>query len=254
MNILFIAVDDLNHWVGHLGRNKQTKTPNMTSWRRAGRLHAQLLCTRRSAIRPARPSCRDCGPSTTSVYDNGMIGAIIAQDLTLTTFLRRAGFYVAGCGKIYHGAYERPAEWDDYPHPKGNKVPFEQKYAGLLPYGKIKGGDDVDVDYHITNNIIAQLKKKHEKPFFLACGLHKPHLPWNVPQKYYDMFPLDKIQLPPHIANDLDDIPPAVRRWPGPRAITPPSSRPARGRKPSRRTSPHRIYRHERRPADRRAR
>jgi arylsulfatase A-like enzyme len=44
---------------------------------------------------------------------------------------------------------------------------------------------------------------------FLACGLHKPHMPWNVPQKYYDMFPLDKIQLPPHIEHDLDDVPPA---------------------------------------------
>ena len=54
---------------------------------------------------------------------------------------------------------------------------------------------------------LEQLSKKHDKPFFLACGLHKPHMPWNVPQKYYDMFPLDTIELPPVLENDLDDVP-----------------------------------------------
>jgi arylsulfatase A-like enzyme len=48
---------------------------------------------------------------------------------------------------------------------------------------------------------------KHEKPFFLAVGLHKPHMPWNVPKKYYDMFPLEGIQLPPTTQDDLKDVP-----------------------------------------------
>ena len=52
-------------------------------------------------------------------------------------------------------------------------------------------------DYRIVSWAIDQLGKKHDKPFFLACGVHKPHMPWNVPRKYYDMYPLDKIQLPP---------------------------------------------------------
>src|SRR5207302_2582407 len=56
---------------------------------------------------------------------------------------------------------------------------------------------------------IAQLAGQHDKPFFLAVGLHKPHMPWNVPRKYYDMFPLAGIQLPPVKENDLDDISPA---------------------------------------------
>ena len=43
---------------------------------------------------------------------------------------------------------------------------------------------------------------------FLACGLHKPHMAWDVPKKYYDMYPLDKIQLPKVLETDLDDIPP----------------------------------------------
>ena len=56
---------------------------------------------------------------------------------------------------------------------------------------------------------IDRLGTRHDKPFFLACGLHKPHMPWNVPRKYYDMFPLDKIILPKVLETDLDDIPAA---------------------------------------------
>ena len=52
------------------------------------------------------------------------------------------------------------------------------------------------------------LNEKHEKPFFLAVGIKRPHLSWWVPQKYFDMYPLSTIVIPKVIANDLDDIPP----------------------------------------------
>jgi arylsulfatase A-like enzyme len=53
------------------------------------------------------------------------------------------------------------------------------------------------------------LQQNHEKPFLLTIGLHKPHMPWNVPRKYYEQFPLDQIQLPPTKEDDLADLPPA---------------------------------------------
>jgi arylsulfatase A-like enzyme len=64
-------------------------------------------------------------------------------------------------------------------------------------------------DYRIVSWTVDQLNKKHDKPFFLACGIHKPHLPWYVPRKYYDLFPLEKIVLPKVLDTDLDDVPPA---------------------------------------------
>ncbi len=63
------------------------------------------------------------------------------------------------------------------------------------------------MDWHSVNYTIERLKS--DKPFFLGCGLHKPHLPFAVPRKYYDMFPLESIELPPHLEDDLADIPPA---------------------------------------------
>jgi arylsulfatase A-like enzyme len=53
------------------------------------------------------------------------------------------------------------------------------------------------------------LHKQHDKPFFLTIGLHKPHMPWDVPRKYFDMHPLDQIELPKVLENDLADLPPA---------------------------------------------
>jgi arylsulfatase A-like enzyme len=71
----------------------------------------------------------------------------------------------------------------------------------------MEGGDEGVPDTQIADYGIAQLSKKHDQPFFLTVGFHKPHMPWNVPKKYYDMHPLDQIELPPHTTNDLADVP-----------------------------------------------
>ena len=56
-----------------------------------------------------------------------------------------------------------------------------------------------------------RLQKKHDKPFFIACGLFHPHMPWYVPQKYFDVFPMDEVTTPELLENDLDDVPPFGR-------------------------------------------
>ena len=80
----------------------------------------------------------------------------------------------------------------------------------LRPFGPVDAPDSEWADYKSVDYGIAELQKKHEKPFFVAVGLHKPHMPWNVPRKYYDMHPLDQIELPPYREDDLDDLPPAA--------------------------------------------
>jgi arylsulfatase A-like enzyme len=64
-------------------------------------------------------------------------------------------------------------------------------------------------DTQVVDWIISQLQAKHDKPLFLACGIFRPHLPWYVPRKYFDQFPVGEIQLPAHRDDDLDDLPPA---------------------------------------------
>jgi arylsulfatase A-like enzyme len=117
---------------------------------------------------------------------------------------------VVGAGKIYHEAYARRAEWDDYlERPGQDPRPTGDTGVGGIKFAPLDCDDDDLREAKIVGYGIDQLRKSHDRPLFLAVGLHKPHMPWNVPQKYYDMFPLDKIILPRVLDTDLDDIPPA---------------------------------------------
>jgi len=63
-------------------------------------------------------------------------------------------------------------------------------------------------DFKIVERGIDFLKQDHDKPFFLAVGIMKPHLAWYVPKKYFDMYPIADVKRPVVIPNDLDDVPP----------------------------------------------
>jgi arylsulfatase A-like enzyme len=81
--------------------------------------------------------------------------------------------------------------------------------VGGIKFAPLDCKDNEIPDWDITDYGIASLGKKHDKPFFLAVGFHKPHMPWNVPRKWFDLFPLESIKLPPHLETDLADVPPA---------------------------------------------
>ncbi|MGD9649078.1 MAG: sulfatase [Pirellulales bacterium] len=210
-NVLFIAVDDLNHWVGYLGRNKQTITPNIDRLAARGVRFTRSYCAA-PVCNPSRASLMSgLRPATTGVYDNvDDWRTAIGPERTLLTTFRQAGYHVCGAGKIYHGAYERRSEWDDYlEKPKGDPRPTGDTGVGGIRFAPLDCRDEDLVDWHSVEYGIEQLQTRREQPLFLAVGLHKPHMPWNVPRKYYDMHPLEKIELPPTKADDLADIPPA---------------------------------------------
>ncbi|MBA4190515.1 MAG: iduronate-2-sulfatase [Planctomycetaceae bacterium] len=212
-NVLFIAVDDLNHWVGHLARNPQTKTPNIDRLAKMGVTFTHAYCAA-PVCNPSRAALMSGSrPGSTGVYDNGQDWKpVVPKEQTLTTQFLNAGYNVYGSGKIYHANAHRPGEWTDYvvggkekarPHPDAkNDGVGGIKFQPLTNDSKLS--DEGIVDYGIE-----KLLAKHDKPFFVAVGLHKPHMPWNVPKKYYDLFPLDKIELPPTTKDDLKDVPPA---------------------------------------------
>jgi arylsulfatase A-like enzyme len=211
-NVLFIAVDDLNHWVGHLGRNSQVKTPNIDRLAKMGVTFTRAYCAA-PICNPSRTALLSgLRPSATGVYDNGQdYRPAVAPELTLNSWFRTNGYFVAGAGKIYHNTGGRLWEWNDY-HRGGGAGPkgkLEPRGVGAIQFGILDCNDDEMPDYRIASWIIDQLQREHDKPFFLACGFHKPHMPWNVPKKYYDLYPLESIQLPPTLTNDLADVPPA---------------------------------------------
>lgn len=210
-NVLFIAIDDLNHWVHYLGRNPQVKTPNLDKLAARGVRFTHAYCAA-PVCNPSRTALMSgLLPSTSSVYDNATDWRpLVPQSLPLTTQFHNNGYYVAGAGKIYHGGYPRPGEWDAYLQNEGGepRPPAGHEGVGGIKFAPLDCKDEDLKDYRIVSWTINQLQKKHNKPFFLACGVHKPHMPWNVPKKYYDLYPLETIQVPPVLDTDLDDVPP----------------------------------------------
>jgi arylsulfatase A-like enzyme len=209
-NVLFIAVDDLNHWVRFMGRNKQVITPNIDRLAKMGVSFSNSYCAA-PICNPSRAALLSgLRPSTTGVYDNNVDWRpVVAQDLTLVTHMKSNGYAAYGAGKIYHGGFDRKSEWDEYDRERGGpcKRLNDTDGVGGIRFSPLDCGDDGVSDYSIASYGVKQLQRQHDKPFFLTIGFHKPHMPWNVPKKYFDMYPLDKIQLPPYREDDLKDIP-----------------------------------------------
>ncbi|MFV0445053.1 MAG: sulfatase [Planctomycetaceae bacterium] len=214
-NVLFIAVDDLNHWVGHLHRNEQTRTPNIDRLARQGVTFTAANCAA-PVCNPSRAALMSgLRPSTSGVYDNGQDWKLaIPEEQTLTTQFLNAGYNVYGAGKIYHSQDHRESEWTEYFSKDGGsglKLDASASGDGVggIKFGPLANPDEDLPDYKVTTYALEQLNRNHDKPFFLAVGYVKPHMPFSVPKKYFDKFPLDRIELPPTKPGDLDDIPAA---------------------------------------------
>lgn len=214
-NVLFIALDDLNDWVHHLGGHPQAKTPNLDRLAARGVSMQRAYCAA-PVCNPSRAALMSGRrPSSSGVYDNGIDWRQEMPDVaTIPIHFRNHDYHVAGAGKIYHEGFRRESDWSEYlASSKGAAqkalTPKGSDGVGGIKFAPLDCRDEDLPDYTTVSWVIDHLQKPGDKPFFLACGIYKPHMPWNVPQKYYDMFPLDQVVLPKVLENDLDDIPPA---------------------------------------------
>ncbi|MBU2491661.1 MAG: sulfatase [Bacteroidetes bacterium] len=216
-NVLFVVCDDLNDWIGALGGNNDTLTPNIDKLAQRCVVFEKAYCTA-PICNPSRASLMTgLRPSTTGVYGNRQPFRLSAKGknaFTLTQHLRKNGYFAAGAGKIYHGKFPDPDSWDKFypalddqttPDPKPSKE-NSVEVAGLK-YAPLQVNDSEMGDFKTVEYCIKQLNKKHDKPFFLACGIRKPHLDWDVPQKYFDKFDSGKLIMPKMREDDLDDVP-----------------------------------------------
>ena len=210
-NILFIAIDDLNHWVGHLGRNKQTKTPNIDRLAAMGVSFSNAQCAA-PVCNPSRAALLSGKrPGTTGIYDNNdPFVKVLKPEESLVMQFKNAGYDTLGIGKLWHGGLGWKEQWTTIQEETFKKGKVMDRSIGGIAFGPIvEGGDESVSDTSIADFGVAELGKTHGKAFFLTLGFHKPHMPWNVPQKYYDMHPLADIQLPPTKQGDLEDVPAA---------------------------------------------
>jgi len=219
-NVLFIAVDDLNDWIEPLGGHPQTMTPNIDRLVSRGMLFTHAYCAA-PTCNPSRAALlTGIRPATSGVYHNpDPWRKALPNAVTLPQHFMANGYTALGSGKIFHGAFPDPPSWDEYFPSKtkqrpNDPVPPHRPLNGIprtahFDWGPMNVTDQEMGDAQVVAWISAQLQREFDKPFFMACGLFKPHLPWFVPPKYFNQFPLESIQLPRTIPNDLDDVPAA---------------------------------------------
>jgi arylsulfatase A-like enzyme len=229
-NVLFIAMDDLNDWIGCLGGHPQTLTPNLNRLAESGVLFTNAHCAA-PACNPSRTAIfTGRSPHRSGLYDNRQqMREVLPDAELLPKTLSRHGYYSSGSGKMLHYFIDANS-WDEYFPKAETENPFPrtdnpQQRPVTLP----RGGpwqyvetdwaaldmtdEEYGGDYLVTKWVSEQLAKPREQPFFLACGIYRPHEPWFVPKKYFEPFPLDSIQIPPgYLEDDLKDLPPEGQR------------------------------------------
>ena len=233
-NVLFIAVDDLNDWVGCLGGHPQAKTPNIDALARRGILFKQAYCAA-PLCSPSRTAIMTgLAPSNTGIYGNLNWFRDLPQYkdwVTLPQYFRQHGYLAWGGGKLYHQAHGKfsdagawdhvystrtgavsPPKRDRYKHGLRPKFESNPILARLIDWGPTDYPIEANPDWKTADGASEFLQRDHDKPFFLGCGIYLPHLPWYAPKKFFDLHPLDKIQLPPHKSDDFEDIPEGGRR------------------------------------------
>ena len=240
-NVLFIAVDDLNDWIGCLGGHPQAKTPNIDRLASRGVLFEQAYCSAPLCNPSRMATMTGLRASTIDIWNNeGRYGKTegfswfrdkpeLKDWVTIPQYFRQHGYTAETGGKIFHqphGKFSDPVSWNHQystkhgtPMPKGERLLHgmsdqmaQEYYQDWADWQPLDIPDSETADWKTAESAAAFLQRGHDKPFFLGCGIFRPHLRWYAPQKYFDMHPLEDIELPATLENDLDDIPPIARR------------------------------------------
>nr|WKN37280.1 sulfatase [Tunicatimonas sp. TK19036] len=223
-NVLFIAVDDLNDWLGCMEGHPDTKTPNLDRLAARGVLFQNAHC-QAPLCGPSRASLMTgLRPSTTGIY--GMIDDDKIRDnneatediIFLPEYFQQQGYHTMGIGKLFHQHAPVGILDESGGRAKGfGPVPKErfvwdgdggENYGRTsTDWGAYPAEDSLMPDYQSAQWAAERLQRDYEQPFFLAVGFLRPHVPWYVPQPWFDLHASKDLARPPYKADDLEDVP-----------------------------------------------
>jgi choline-sulfatase len=226
-NILFIAIDDQNDWVGHMGGHPLVKTPHLDRLAARGTTFLNAHC-QSPLCNPSRASLLvGLRPTTTGIY--GLAPSVrqcaeTRERVALPQHFAAHGYRTAATGKIYHhgttagGRKDGPPEFQVTAPFGGVGATPPQKLVGPTPMGNNplmdwgvwpKDNDDTSKgDYQVATWTVDRIKTApKDAPFFIAAGFFLPHVPCYATQKWFDLYPDDDTVLPKILDGDRDDTP-----------------------------------------------
>ena len=240
-NVLFLAVDDMNDWIGCLETTPCALTPNLD------RLAARGVC-----FTNAHTAGVFCAPSRAAIF-SGQFASTTGCYQTPNYFVHhpeieplqacfsKAGYQTFGAGKLFHhpaGSIDVRG-WDEFflrrasqrkngwpldswsydtpfpsPFPKSVFNRGRQVTGGLfLEWGPVPNEQEEELaDTKRVNWAVQKLQEQHDSPFFLGVGIYAPHFPNYCPQRYFDLYDAAEIEPPPYRADDLEDLPPKIKK------------------------------------------
>ena len=225
-NVLFLAIDDQNDWIGHLGGHPLVRTPHLDALAARGTTFLNAHC-QAPICNPSRASLMfGLRPTTTGIY--GLKPAPrelpeLRNRDTLVQYFARHGYRTYGTGKIHHGGTRGgpPSQKPEFdvigtaggigssppaklipPTPEGNHPLMDW---GVWPPGN---DDSAKGDAKVAAWVASQIKEHpDDRPFFIAAGFFLPHVPCYATQRWFDLYPADDRVLPEILEGDRDDTP-----------------------------------------------
>ena len=232
MNVLFIVSDDLtNNALGSYA-GAAVKSPNFDKLAAKGVRFDRAYC-QFPLCNPSRTSfLTGLRPDTTRVYENATQFRKTRPDTqSMPQTFRKAGYFVARVGKLYHygvpsqigtDGLDDPPSWEKVINPRGRDKDDEEnnriftlnpmgkgsaRFGGTLSWFASEGADAEQTDGLTAIEIGKLLDANKDRPFFLACGFFRPHTPYVAPKKYFEMYPTSGITLPVVPADHRDSAP-----------------------------------------------
>jgi iduronate 2-sulfatase len=207
-NVLFFGVDDLRPQLGCYG-DAFAQTPHIDAIAQRGTVFRRAYC-QQALCGPSRTALlTGMRPDTTKVYDlNTSFRRRFPDAITLPQLFKQNGYFTQNIGKIFHGnevmndriSWSVPEQLNMVT--KHDQYVLEKNRSSTDEWHKTACTEDVDcpddayIDGRIANAAVDALQRVKDKPFFLAVGFNKPHLPFAAPKRYWELFDRNKVPMP----------------------------------------------------------
>ncbi len=215
-NVLFIVADDMNGY-GFNKTNPQVLSPNLDKFKETALSFPNTYCPA-PACSPSRTAfLSGVSPHRSGKYYNGGTAwdkSLLMEQENMMEWFQRAGYNTYGKGKLFHSKIDKKRVEDNFMGTTGRAGfgPFPDSLHRVIPGNRFRGmqafPDQDFPDVVNADQIIELLQTDQEKPFFMMYGLWRPHSPYTCPQRFYDMYNVDEIEIPDGFyKNDTADLP-----------------------------------------------